>query len=94
MRDASDSIPGLADRRVFFTAKNRFGSPFRGRRTAQKRKQDKLQQLKQDELKQIFNSAFLDREQAEVVSLTESRLLDVDRGEVLRNSRYIRTFTL
>jgi len=40
-----------------------------------------------------LNNAFLDREKAEVVSQTESRLLDVDRGEVLRNARYIRTFT-
>jgi len=40
----------------------------------------------------IFDNAFLDREQTEVVALTESSLLDVDRGEVLRNSRYIHTF--
>jgi len=94
MRNASDSIPGLAYRRIFFTAKNRFGSPFRGRRRAQRREQDPLRELKKDELEQIFNNAFLDREQAEVVALSESRLLDVDRGEVLRNSRYVRTFTL
>jgi len=71
-----------------FTAKNRFGSPFRGRG------QDPLRKLKEDELNLIFNSAFLDRQQAEVVSLAESRLLNVDRGEVLRNSRYIRAFNL
>jgi len=46
------------------------------------------------ELDEIFDKAHLDRERAEVVSLTESNLLDVDRGEVLRNSRYIRTFNL
>ena len=46
------------------------------------------------ELDQIFDKAHLDRERAEVVSLTESTLLDVDRGEVLRNSRYIRAFDL
>jgi len=92
LRNASDSIPGPAWGRIFFTAKNRFGNPFRGRSRAQK--QDPLRKLKKDELKEIFNDAFLDREQAEVVSLTESRLLDVDRGEVLRNSRYIRTFNL
>jgi len=66
-----------------YTGKNRRGH-FKGR--------GKIQRLKREELKQIFNEAFLDREQAEVVSLTESRLLDVDRGEVLRNSRYIRIF--
>jgi len=53
-----------------------------------------IRKLKQDELKEIFNDAYLDREQAEVVSLTESRLLDIDCGEVLRNSRYIRAFNL
>jgi len=92
LRDASDSIPGLTDRRIFFTAKNRFGNPFRGRSRAQK--QDLLRKLKEDELDLIFNNAFLDRERAEIVSLSESRLLDVDRGEVLRNSRYIRAFNL
>lgn len=40
----------------------------------------------------IFDNAFLDRKKAEVVALTESSLLGVDRGEVLQNSRYIRTF--
>jgi len=54
------------------------GRPFKGRR---------IQQLKREELEEIFDNAFLDREQAEVVSLTESYLLDVDRGEALRNSR-------
>ena len=44
------------------------------------------------ELDEIFDKAHLDRERAEVVSLTESNLLDVDRGEVLRNSRYFRAF--
>jgi len=92
LRDASDSIPGLAYRRIFFTAENRFGNPFRGRRRAQKR--DPLRKLKEDELDLIFSNAFLDRERAEIVSLSESSLLDVDRGEVLRNSRYIRMFNL
>jgi len=86
LRDASDSIPGLADRRIFFTAKNRLGRSYRGRK--------ELQRLKHEELQHVLDSAFLDREQAEVVSLTESRVLDVDRGEVLRNSRYIRMFNL
>jgi len=36
------------------------------------------------ELDEIFDKARLDRERAEVVSLTESNLLDVDRGEVLQ----------
>ena len=39
--------------------------------------------MKREEREEIFNNDFLDREQAEVVSLTESRLLDVDRGRVL-----------
>jgi len=51
-----------------------------------------LRKLMSQELDEIFDKAHLDREKAEVVSLTESRLLDVDRGEVLRNSRYIRIF--
>jgi len=38
-----------------------------------------IRKLKQDELKEIFNDAFLDREQAEVVSLTELILPDVSR---------------
>jgi len=57
-------------------------------------KQDPLRKLKEDELDLIFNNAFLDRERAEIVSLSESSLLDVNRGEVLRNSRYIRAFNL
>jgi len=51
-----------------------------------------IRRLKEEELNLIFDNAFLDREQTEVVALTESSLLDVDRGEVLRNSRYIHTF--
>jgi len=89
MRNASDLVLAHGDGRIKPTGKNRSGRRSRGRRG-----RSKLQQLKQDELKQIFNDAFLDREQAEVVSLTESRLLDVDRGEVLRNSRYVRAFNL
>jgi len=51
-----------------------------------------VRRLKEEELNLIFDNAFLDREQAEVVALTESSLLDVHRGEVLRNARYIRVF--
>jgi len=59
---------------------------FRGRRN--------IRDLKLNELKHVFNSAFIDRERAEVVSTTESNLLDVVQGEVLRASRYTRVFTL
>jgi len=89
LRDASDIILAHGDGRIKPTGKNRSGRRSHGRRG-----RSKLQQLKQEELEHVFNEAFLDREQAEVVSLTESRLLDVDRGEVLRNSRYIRAFNL
>jgi len=89
MRNASDLVLAHGDGRIHSTAKNRSGRRSHGRRG-----RSKLQQLKQEELEHVFNEAFLDRERAEVVSLTESRLLDVDRGEVLRNSRYVRTFTL
>jgi len=89
MRNASDLVLAHGDGRIKPTGKNRSGRRSHGRRG-----RSKLQQLKQEELKHVFNEAFLDREQAEVVSLTESRLLDVDRGEVLRNSRYVRTFNL
>mgnify|MGYP007042447928 CR=1 FL=1 len=37
--------------------------------------------LRFSELDKIYDKAHLDRERAEVISLTESRLLDVDRGE-------------
>jgi len=84
MRNASDLVLAHGDGRIISTGKNRSGRRSRGRRG-----RSKLQQLKREELQHVFESAFLDREQAEVVSLTESRLLDVDRGEVLRNSRYI-----
>jgi len=50
--------------------------------------------MKLNELKHVFDSAFIDRERAEVVSTTESNLLDVVQGEVLRTSRYVRLFTL
>jgi len=89
VRNASDLVLAHGNGRIPPTGKNRSGRKSHGRRG-----RSKLQQLKQEELKEIFNSAFLDREQAEVVSLTESRLLDVDRGEVLRNSRYVRAFNL
>lgn len=59
---------------------------FRGRKC--------IRDMKINELKHVFDSAFIDRERAEVVSTTESNLLDVVQGEVLRTSRYIRVFTL
>jgi len=59
---------------------------FRGRRH--------IRDIKLNELKHVFDLAFIDREKAEVVSTTESNLLDVVQGEVLRTSRYIRVFTL
>jgi len=62
LRDASDSIPGLAYRRIFFTAKNRLGRSLRGR--------GKLQQLKLEELEEIFDNAFLDRDRAEIIFLS------------------------
>jgi len=53
-----------------------------------------IRDIKLNELKHVFDSAFIDRERAEVVSTTGSNLLDVVQGEVLRTSRYIRVFTL
>lgn len=53
-----------------------------------------VQKLKRRELEEILQNAFLDREKAEIVARTESCLLDVEVGEVLENSRYVRMFTL
>lgn len=51
-----------------------------------------LQELR-EELRSIFDSALRDRERAEVVALAESERLRVERGEVLRDSRYSRSFS-
>jgi len=91
MRNASDLVLAHGNGRIISTGKNR--SRYRGRIWRGRSRVDKeLRKLMSQELDEIFDKAHLDREKAEVVSLTESRLLDVDRGEVLRNSRYIRIF--
>jgi len=79
---ATSSWPGPFGR-IISTAKNRSryrGRIWRGRSTVDK----ELRKLMSQELDEIFDKARLDRERAEVVSLTESNLLDVDRGEVLQ----------
>jgi hypothetical protein len=44
------------------------------------------------ELEEIFNKAIYDREKAEIIASKESSLLNVLKGEVLRNPRYARVF--
>jgi len=44
------------------------------------------------QLRQLFDSAFIDREKDEKVSMLSSALLDVERGEVLSAPRYRRSF--
>jgi hypothetical protein len=44
------------------------------------------------QLRQLFDSAFIDREKDEKVSMLSSALLDVERGEVLSAPRYRRIF--
>jgi len=79
---ATSSWPGSFGR-IISTAKNR--SRHRGRIwTGRSRVDKELRKLMSQELEEIFDKAHLDREKAEVVSLTESNLLDVDRGEVLQ----------
>jgi hypothetical protein len=52
----------------------------------------RLFQMAQDELREILDKAFRDTEKSETVSLSESVLLDIDHGEVLRTPTYTRTF--
>jgi ABC-type glutathione transport system ATPase component len=44
------------------------------------------------QLRQLFGSAFNDRERCEKVSVVKSVTLDVERGEVLSAPRYRRSF--
>jgi len=46
------------------------------------------------QLRELFDSAFIDREKSEKVSLMDSVALDVGRGEVLSSPRYRRSFEL
>jgi len=45
------------------------------------------------ELKEVFDEAFWDRERAEVIATIPSEVWQVERGEVLRDSRYFRSFS-
>jgi len=74
------------------TKRNRCASQFWRTRRGRGRVEEQIRRLKEEELNLIFDNAFHDREKAEVFALTESSLLDVHRGEVLRNARYIRVF--
>jgi hypothetical protein len=53
-----------------------------------------LRQEAKAELQKIYDSAYRDPETKEIVALTESRFLDVVRGEVLADPRinYYRVF--
>jgi hypothetical protein len=44
------------------------------------------------ELRELFTSAFEDKDHSEKVSLHASAALDVERGEVLTSPRYHRSF--
>ncbi len=47
-----------------------------------------------DELRRLYLTAFIDREVDEIVALNGSELLEVERGEVLRDARYVRKFSV
>lgn len=46
------------------------------------------------QLKELFTSAFEDKDHSEKISLLSSDALDVERGEVLASPRYRRSFKL
>ena len=46
------------------------------------------------QLRELFTSAFEDRDHSEKISLLSSDALDVERGEVLASPRYRRSFRL
>ena len=50
----------------------------------------RIRQLVSDEVRQVIEKSYKDRELSELVSLVESILLDVDQGEILRSPGYDR----
>lgn len=50
----------------------------------------RIKQLVSDEVRQVIEKSYKDRELSELVSLVESVLLDVDQGEILRSPGYDR----
>ncbi len=54
------------------------------------RGQVRVRNLLSQEISQVFEKSYKDRQLGEVVSLVESILLDVDQGEVLRSPGYDR----
>ncbi len=54
------------------------------------RGQEHIKKVLEREIRQILELAHMDQRLGELVSLVESRLLDIDQGEVLRSSRYER----
>jgi len=69
-------------------------SPSKRRRDAFRRRMWEAKQEAKAELKYVFDTAHFDFETKEIIALTESRLLDVVRGEVLVDPRinYYRIF--
>ena len=49
-----------------------------------------IKQLVSEEVRQVIEKSYKDRQLSELVSLVESVLLDVDQGEVLRSPGYDR----
>ncbi len=54
------------------------------------RGQVRIKQLISQEVRQVLENSYMDRQLGEVVSLVESVLLDVDQGEVIRSPVYDR----
>lgn len=69
-------------------------SPARSRRNKLKSKTWNERRTLSLQLRELLSSAFEDRERSEKVSLLDSALLDVERGEVLSSPRYSRAFRL
>lgn len=54
------------------------------------RGQVRIKQLLSQEVREVLEKSYRDRQLGEVVSLVESILLDVDKGEVIRSPVYER----
>ena len=54
------------------------------------RGQDRIRKLISDEASRVISNTYKDRQLGEVVSLVESVLLDVDKGEIIRSPGYDR----
>ena len=65
-------------------------SPGQPGRVSTIRGQVRIKQLIEREARQVLDQSYMDRQLGELVSLVESVLLDVEKGEVLRTAVYER----